>query len=121
MDDLLGVTSVSGRLVIAALAGLELRSVLTRLAKSGAITSQDLQRIFSLIEEDISRFSAVMPMDDSLLEEAGRYLDEYPLRTLDALHFAAIKRMSVIAKRAEEPLVVVGSDKELLEASRLKV
>mgnify|MGYP001570303569 CR=1 FL=1 len=116
MDELFDHRTGSLYLVTSILSALEHKSALTRLAKSGTIGESEMKEALAEFWRDRRLFSTIVPIDNAFLEEAGNHLERYPLRSLDALHLAAILRILDVTRRSGETLVVVGSDRELLDA-----
>jgi predicted nucleic acid-binding protein len=85
--------------VISRLCALELRCLLARRRRAGALTLAYEQKAFAAFEEDILRGDLqVQPLTDSHALMAVRLVEQsvgYPLRALDALHLAVARSLAV--------------------------
>ena len=95
---------------------LEVNAVAARLLKGGVIQLQQYHSVLGRFAQDVSDFDLiVMPLLSGMITEAIELLEEYPLRSADALHFAS----AVAANRAsdEREFYVVSADREIVDAS----
>ncbi|HEX9591818.1 MAG TPA: type II toxin-antitoxin system VapC family toxin [bacterium] len=80
------------RVCISDLTRLEMRSLLGRRQREGAITADERTAIFATFAEDVARGSLhLLPADAAAFDRAIRLIDQLvdvPLRTLDAWHLA---------------------------------
>ncbi len=94
---------------------LEVNSTAARLLKGGVITPGGYRRILNQFALDISDYGfTLVPVQKELIDSATAIVREYPLRSLDAIHFASAienRRLS----RAHE-LYVISADRELVAA-----
>lgn len=105
-----------GIFTMSILGALELKSALARLQRGGRITEPEMFRLLAQFRSDRNLFSVVLPVDNSLMDEAGDSLSDHALRTLDAIHFASTLRLKTLAGSINEEIVVVTSDRELVSA-----
>jgi predicted nucleic acid-binding protein len=80
------------RVCISDLTRLEMRSLLGRRQRAGAISADERTAIFATFAEDVARGSLhLLPADAAAFDRAIRLIDQLvdvPLRTLDAWHLA---------------------------------
>ena len=103
-DDAVRVVSVSVTLV-------EGRAALAQAARLGRMTAaehDDAKRQFAMFSEEID----FVEVTRSILAAAGDVAERYGLRAYDAVHLAAALRV------ADDDLVVVAGDHDLLRAAR---
>ncbi len=117
-DQLLDGRTDSEFLVVSILSALELKSVFARLVKGRRITDAESRELLANFWADRTKLSSILPFDNVLIEEAGHHLDRHPVKTLDAIHLAAVFRMRETAQRSGHRLVVVACDQEVLDACR---
>jgi len=108
--------SAIGIFAISVLAALELKSALARIQRGGRLTVPEMNGLLAEFRSDENLFSMVLPVDNLLMDEAGDSLNDYALRTLDAIHFASALRLKALAGRTNQDMVVVTSDLELVSA-----
>ena len=116
VDELFEHQSTVGIFAISVLGTLEFKSALARLQRGGRITDPEMNGLLAEFLSDRPLFSMVLPVDNSLMDEAGDSPNHYALRTLDAIHFASTLRIKALAERTNENMVVVASDLELVSA-----
>ncbi|MDP2935604.1 MAG: type II toxin-antitoxin system VapC family toxin [Dehalococcoidia bacterium] len=107
---------VSGELLVTSyLSVLEVNSVAARLLKGGAIKTRQYETMVGTFVQDLSTYGVVvLPVHNTLVQEAIELLPRCPLRTADALQFAAAMRASRAV--GEQPFRMVSADKEIGEA-----
>lgn len=105
------------RAVILDITLLESRSAVRRREREGDIAAADADRILKQIEEDASLSFLVQPSTSAVIEEAARLIDEYLLRTYDALQLAGCL---VVRQGLPGPLTFVCADTRLCEAAALE-
>lgn len=94
---------------------LEINSVAARLLRGSAILPRQYDGIVGTFVSDLFNYGViVLPLQDGLVTEALALLPGAPLRTADALHFAAALRAKQGA--AGEPFVLVSADREIVGA-----
>ncbi|MDO8531040.1 MAG: type II toxin-antitoxin system VapC family toxin [Dehalococcoidia bacterium] len=113
VDELFDARRATEFLAISVLTAVELKSALRRLVKGGKIRETQYKDLISAFSKDIPSLSLILPVDNTLLEEAAATLEAHALRAGDAIHFASILRVKQIAENTEQPLIVVTSDFEL--------
>ena len=96
---------------------LESRSAVRRREREGDIAAADAERILKQIEEDASLSFLVQPSTSAVIEEAARLIDEYLLKTYDALQLAGCL---VVRQGLPGPLTFVCADIRLCEAAALE-
>ncbi|MBI4332759.1 MAG: type II toxin-antitoxin system VapC family toxin [Chloroflexi bacterium] len=95
---------------------LELKSALKRLARARKIAAVQYRELIADFATDSELMSLLTPVDNLLMDEAAAILDRHPLRAGDAVHFASILRVKQVAERRQEKVIVVSSDRDLLDA-----
>lgn len=100
--------------VILDITRVESRSAVRRRERAGDIPGADASGILSRIEQDVSSFFLVQPSSSAVIEEAGRLVDRYPLRALDALQLAG---SLVFQRGAPGPVTFVCADAPLCQAA----
>ena len=105
------------RAVILDVTLLQSRSAVHRREREGDIATADAERILKQIEEDASLSFLVQPSTSAVIEEAARLIDEYLLRTYDALQLAGCL---VVRQGLPGPLTFVCADTRLCEAAALE-
>lgn len=99
--------------VSSALLGLEIRSALHRRQREGSLTRAAFRRIERRVAADEPAWQQI-PIGAEVLEEAGRQVSRFELRTLDAIHLAA----ALIAHREGLELAFVTADRLQAAAAR---
>ena len=95
---------------------LEVRATFGRLAQGGRIAESQLSGLLSQLWSDAREMSQVLELDNALVEEALRITARYHLRAGDTIHLASILRLYEFAGNTGQALVVVSSDRELIDA-----
>ncbi len=93
---------------------LEIRSAVRRREREGDIPGPWADRILLQIERDGSSIYITQPTTSSVIEQAARLLDLYPLRTYDALQLAGCL---TIRRSAPPPVTFVCADSRLSMAA----
>lgn len=99
------------RVVSVSLTLAEGRAALAQAARLGRLSEADLdgaKRQFRVLAEEIDFVETTRP----ILTTAGDVAEQYQLRAYDAVHLAAALRV------ADDDLVVVAGDRDLLRAAR---
>ena len=96
-------------LIASALCVLEVTSALSRRRRLGQIDQRELDWTRETLFEDLSRMD-VIPIADSILDEALGMIDRRSVTTLDSIQLATALRGS--------PDLFVCSDRSLLQAAR---
>ena len=109
------VEDVSNNTLIASeLTILESRSAIRRRERAGIISAEQAANALEQINEYIEDRIIVRSLSSAAMNEAARLIDEYPLRTLDALQLAAC----LIAHNGPYPMTtLVCADTRLLDAA----
>ena len=91
-DDVEGLAALSSarRRVTSALTFAEATRAILRARVAGRLT-EDRARAAIVTLRDVEQKCAVLPIDDAILERAGRPFPQEPVRTLDAIHLATIE------------------------------
>ncbi len=108
-----GVTDAD-ELVTSHLTSIEIEAALARAVKGRALDERAHDGILRAFADDLGRMF-VVPISLDLVNEAARVARQYALRALDAIHFATVLGVAAVDRTA---LVLVASDRELVEASR---
>ena len=103
---------------VTALTTLEVHSVLIRLRKGGALTENGFHYIGERFRQDHVHLATLLPITEGLVARAIALLPQAPLKSLDALHFAAIRDLASAIRSQGETFAVVCSDRDLLDACR---
>jgi predicted nucleic acid-binding protein len=96
---------------------LEVRAVIERMLRGRLLRPSQYRRLMLRVVTDfaIGDFR-LLPLDDTLIDEALRLLPDHPLRAPDTLHLASALRVQRAAGTAG--LYLVTGDRELAEAAR---
>jgi predicted nucleic acid-binding protein len=85
--------------VISSLTRTEMRSLLARRRRMGDLDTALESVLFTALLDDIASGALLLrPMDDAWCDDAANLIGRYPqnpLRTLDALHLAAARRLGL--------------------------
>jgi predicted nucleic acid-binding protein len=102
--------------IVGSLAITEMRSLLARKRRSGAIDSPLEARIFAQLQDDVAQGHLILrPLEDRHVQAAARMIDRLPehaLRTLDAMHLAIATELRV-RELATADRVMAGAAAEL--------
>ena len=106
------------RLIISKLAIVETQSAFARLVREGVLTSSDLSRLVSRLEDDVAgQLLAVAAVSSRRLDDAAQILRTHGLvahiRTLDAIHLATAYAVHTCRQLA----AFVAADKKLSSVS----
>jgi hypothetical protein len=93
---------------------VEVRSAVARLRCNGVIDDQGAVKAVTSLDRIKAMWRAILP-DDSLMNEACRLLDLYPLRASDSLQLAAAL---VWCRQRPDGKKFICNDKRLSEAAR---
>ena len=95
---------------------LEVTSSITRLKRSSQLTDYLAREIFSRFRQDIHEHFRILPLDNETATNAISLVEQYGLRSADAIHMAtAIYIFCAIAGSAH---AMVSSDRELVQAAK---
>jgi predicted nucleic acid-binding protein len=109
------IRPVTGNLIVVCeITSVEGFSVFARLRRENRLTSTRHTRLQAQLLLHIEREYLVVPMEGSMLAQARRLLNRYPLRALDAIQLASAQHAATILGEA---LTFVSSDKVLLSAA----
>ena len=93
---------------------LEVNTVAARLLKGRVLRQRQYQQLVGTFLQDLSTYGmVVLPLDNTLIQEAIGLLPRYPLRTADALQFATALRVSRAVDG--QPFCVLSAYKEIGE------
>ena len=112
IDDLSG-----DRIAILDITLLETRSTVRRHERERNISGRIANQIIERILEDRASVYLVQSLNLSVIQEAIRIIDVYPLKTLDALQLAGCL---IINQSMPEPLTFVCADRRLINAAKLE-
>jgi predicted nucleic acid-binding protein len=100
--------------LVSALALIEMYSVLARHEREGNITQAARNNLQATFLVHSQREYLMVPLDDQVLTQAQTLVNQYPLRTLDALQLAsALYAVQIL----QEPISFISADKSLLAAA----
>jgi hypothetical protein len=105
------------RLASSVLGYIEVASALARQQESRKLDEQRLAKLREDLTEDWSNLAG-LPLTDELVAHAVILTREYKLRGADAVHLATALGLKDSMTGLDESVVVVASDRELLEAAR---
>lgn len=94
---------------------IELTSGIVRLVKGGQLREDTGREILARFRRDVGDLFRVWPLDDDIAIDAVTVVEEYGLRSADAIHLATARGIASLAPGAQ--FVMVSSDRELLDAS----
>jgi uncharacterized protein len=101
-------------IVVSDLASVEGISIFARLHRQGHITPTRHTRLQAVFLWHMEYEYLVVPVDSLVLTQARLLLNQYPLRTLDAIQLASAQHAATILG---EPITFVTSDRALLNAA----
>lgn len=102
------------RFYISFLAILELTSGVLRLVKGGQLRETVANEILATFRRDVRDLFRIWPLSEEITWSAVTVAEEHKLRSGDAIHLATAQVLSSVEPNV--PLVLVTSDRELLEA-----
>ena len=108
--ELLGSPSPDDRFFTSALSIVEVKSAISRRIDRPNARSV----LIAAYDGDVYEMFEVLPMDHSIIVEAGTVVENHRLRAGDAIHLATALS---IAATTIQPVFMVSSDVELLEAA----
>ncbi|MBU2600719.1 MAG: type II toxin-antitoxin system VapC family toxin [Actinobacteria bacterium] len=108
-DTIAAVLAEADRLIVSALTLPECVSAFRRLAREGHVTSEQYERLKAIVLLDLSD-AVVCHVVPEVIDLAIDCLEQYPLRTLDAMQLAGA--------RAVKPDLFVTSDRRQAHAAR---
>lgn len=102
--------------IVSSLTITEMRSLLARRRRAGALDSSLEARIFAQFQDDVAQGHLILrPVEDRQVQAAARMIDRlpgHPLRTLDAMHLAVASELRV-EELATADRVMAGAAAEL--------
>ena len=100
--------------VASELAVVEVYSALARRRRDGTLTPTSVLALQNDFLQHVEDEYIVITLESSILFRARQLVDQYPLRTLDAIHLStAIHSISML----NEPMIFVTADARLLSAA----
>ena len=103
----------------AALTEVEVRSALQRLVREGRLDTAQAQRLTQRVLQHFTRRYQLIRITRPVVAEAGRLVEEYPLRAYDAVQLAcALTVRRGMHRRGMPPPLFVAADTTLLAAAR---
>jgi hypothetical protein len=101
-------------IIMSELAFVEMRSLLARRVRDGVLTPSDANALRNDFLLHGNNEYLIVLVETNVLNQAARLVDQYPLRTLDAIQLAsAIQAVNVLAL----PMTFISGDKNLLAAA----
>ncbi len=101
-------------LVSSVILPVELYSAFVRRTREGTLATVALKRLVTRVGADRTRWTLVGTTPE-VIEEAQSLVENYPLRTLDALHVASAR---LFQRQIRAPLLFISADKRQLDAAR---
>jgi len=95
---------------------LELTSAIMRLVRGGQLSKATAGEILARFRVDVQEIIQVWPLDNEIVAGAVQVVEEHRLRSGDAIHLATVNALDLIS--AEDSVIVVSSDDELVDAAR---
>jgi hypothetical protein len=95
---------------------LELTSAIMRLEKGDQLSEAMAGEILARFRVDVQEIIQVWPLDNEIVAGAVQVVEEYRLRSGDAIHLATANALDLIS--AGDRMIVVSSDDELVDAAR---
>jgi uncharacterized protein len=100
-------------IVISELAFVEMRSLLARRVRESVLRVVDANALRNDFLLHANNEYLIVLVETNVLNQAARLVDQYPLRTLDAIQLAsAIQAVNVLG----QPMLFISGDKNLLAA-----
>jgi uncharacterized protein len=105
----------NSRVLVSALAWLEVRSAIRRRERAGEIPSSEADQALENLEAEFTRI-VEQPVSSAVIDVGRMALDGYSLRTLDALHLAACIVVRDVLHVSD--IYFVSADPALLKAAK---
>jgi len=103
----------------AALTEVEVRSALQRLVREGRLDAAQAQRLTQRVRQHFTRRYQLIRITRTVVAQAGRLVEGYPLRAYDAVQLAcALTVRRGMHRRGMPPPLFVAADTTLLAAAR---
>ena len=110
----MGLTS-SEFLITSQLTVLEANSVVARHLEGPAIIRREYRTMRERLIRDMRDYQVtIIPVQSELVAEAASAVFDYPLRTLDALHFTSA--VMLVRELRGQDIYMVSADREIIEA-----
>lgn len=100
------------------LSPLEISSAFYRRHRMGELSSEELTLALQAYVDHSHKEYILIPYSEALLNTAGTLLARYPLRTLDAIQFAAALSLRISLAEAALSLMFLSADERLLGIAR---
>lgn len=101
-------------LVSSVILPVELYSAFARRTREGTLAAVALPRLFTRVGADRTRWTLVGTTPE-VIDEAQSLVENYPLRTLDALHVASAR---LFQRHLRAPLLFISADTRQLAAAK---
>ena len=110
----------SNTLIIARITWVEMLSALARLQREGNISQKNVEAFIKTLQYAFDMQYQIVEFDASLAEEAGRLVQQYPLRAYDSVQLAsAIKIQTALAGFQNVSYTFVSADNRLLNVAKI--
>ena len=104
--------------IVVHLATVEMTSALARRRREGILTQAEYARIRDAFRSDCLSQYDIVAVSSSIVDEANRLLERYPLRAYDAVHLApAVVSNRHLLADGLDPLVFLSADDRLNDAA----
>jgi predicted nucleic acid-binding protein len=104
------------QLAVVSLARIEFRSAIRRRASQGDIDSVGADAMVRQLDKHLDSLLLVVPLSDTVLDQAAVVVDQYLLRAYDAIQLAAGLHL-VSRFPDDEEILFVTADRQLAEAA----
>jgi len=116
LAELLDNPPANDRFYLSFLSVLELTSGLLRLAKAGQISDELAREALSTYRSDLRELLRLWPLGENIFVSAIDVVEQHRIRSADAIHLATV--LAVSQAEPETELVLVSSDRELVQATQ---
>ena len=111
--------NASGHLIhISLLTVAEIASALARRHREGSVSASERDRLFGAFLVDCARSYLLLRVEEDVIQRAVGLVNEYPLRTADAIQLSTAMLLSQALQEAQfAPVIVASADDRILQAA----
>lgn len=105
----------SHQLFVAGITWVEVLSALARRRREGSFNDSQIEQIYLAIKSHWNNQYRILELDQTLTQQAGELVNQYPLRAYDAVQLASALRLEMALRQAQlTGLVFLSADDRLL-------
>jgi uncharacterized protein len=111
--------NASGHLIhISLLTVAEIASALARRHREGSVAASERDRLFGAFLVDCARSYLLLRVEEDVIQRAVGLVNQYPLRTADAIQLSTAMLLSQALQEAQlDPVIVASADDRVLQAA----